>query len=124
PDAIMIGEIRDAETAETAVRAANSGHLVLATLHAPVAVAAIESLLNLGVPPAFLSGALLGVISQRLVRTLCPECKTRFDISETPHSFVEVKRYLEPGQAERLFGPKGCPGCRMLGFSGRSGVFE
>ncbi len=124
PDVIMIGEVRDAETAETAVRAANSGHLVLATLHAPVAAGAIDSLLALGVPPAFLAGSLLGVVSQRLVRTLCMECKTAFDISDTPHSFVEVKRYLEPGQSERLFGPKGCPACRMMGYSGRSGVFE
>ena len=124
PDIIMIGEVRDAETAETAVRAANSGHLVLATLHAAIAAGAVESLLSLGVPPPFLGSSLLGVVSQRLVRTLCPECKTAFDISETPHSFVEVKRYLEPGQGERLFGPKGCPACRMLGYSGRSGVFE
>ncbi len=124
PDVIMIGEVRDAETAETAVRAANSGHLVLATLHAPIAAGAVESLLALGVAPTFLAASLLGVVSQRLVRTLCPECKTAFDISETPHSFVEVKRYLEPGQAERLFGPKGCPACRMLGYAGRSGVFE
>jgi type II secretory ATPase GspE/PulE/Tfp pilus assembly ATPase PilB-like protein len=124
PDVIMIGEVRDPLTAETAVRAANSGHLVLATLHAPLAAGAVDSLLNLGVPPPFLAGSLLGVVSQRLVRTLCAECKTSFPIDNSPHSFDEVRRYLEPGQGERLYGPLGCAGCRLLGYSGRSGVFE
>ena len=111
PDVIMIGEVRDAETAETAVRAANSGHLVLATLHAPIAAGAIESLLALGVAPTFLASSLLGVVSQRLVRTLCPECKMSVEISETPHSFVEVKRYLEPGQGGTAVRPQGL--CRL-----------
>jgi type II secretory ATPase GspE/PulE/Tfp pilus assembly ATPase PilB-like protein len=124
PDVIMVGEVRDAETAATAVRAANSGHLVLATMHAPVAAGAVDTLLNLGVPPPFLAGSLVGVVSQRLVRTLCAECKAGFDISETPHSFVEVKRFLGPGTGERLFGPRGCSACRMMGYAGRSGVFE
>jgi type II secretory ATPase GspE/PulE/Tfp pilus assembly ATPase PilB-like protein len=124
PDVIMIGEVRDPLTAETAVRAANSGHLVLATLHAPLAAGAVDSLLNLGVPPPFLAGSLLGVVSQRLVRTLCPECKTGYPLGDSPHSFAEVQRYLGPGQGERLFGPRGCAGCRQLGYTGRSGVFE
>src|SRR5271166_3700396 len=80
PDVIMIGEIRDMPTAETAVRAANSGHLVLSTLHAPVAAGAIPSLLNLGVHPHFLASSLLGVVAQRLIRTLCPVCKMSFDV--------------------------------------------
>src|SRR5205807_7676188 len=71
PDVIMVGEIRDPVTAETAVRAANSGHLVLATLHAPIAAGAIQSMLSLGIPHHFLGSALRGVIAQRLVRTLC-----------------------------------------------------
>ena len=84
PDVIMVGEIRDPTTADTAVLAANSGHMVLATLHAPVAAAAIDSMLAYNVQPHFLSTCLLGVISQRLVRTLCPHCKVSFDLSGAP----------------------------------------
>jgi type II secretory ATPase GspE/PulE/Tfp pilus assembly ATPase PilB-like protein len=124
PDVIMIGEIRDPETADIAVRAANSGHLVLSTVHAPGAAGVIPSLLNLGVHPHFLANSLLGALAQRLVRTLCPHCKLVFDISDAPNSFEEVKRLLEPGQGDRLYGPKGCERCGSLGFAGRTGVFE
>jgi type II secretory ATPase GspE/PulE/Tfp pilus assembly ATPase PilB-like protein len=124
PDVIMIGEIRDAETAETAVHAANSGHLVLATLHAPIAAGAIQSMLRLGVHPHFLSSSLLGVMAQRLIRTLCPKCKMSYDHSFAPHTFEEVQQWLEPGQGESLYGPKGCADCHMTGYSGRTGVFE
>jgi type II secretory ATPase GspE/PulE/Tfp pilus assembly ATPase PilB-like protein len=124
PDVIMIGEVRDPETAEIAVRAANSGHLVLATLHAPVAAGVIPSMLNLGVHPHFLASSLLGAIAQRLVRTLCPHCKLDFDLTDSPHTFDDVKRFLEPGEGYRLYGPRGCPECRQLGFAGRTGVFE
>jgi len=124
PDVIMIGEIRDAETADTAVRAANSGHLVLATLHAPVAAGAVASLLNLGVHPHFLASSLLGVLAQRLVRTLCKECKIGFDLYDSPHTFDDVKPHLQPGEGERIFGANGCPACKMMGFSGRTAVVE
>ena len=124
PDVIMIGEIRDATTAETTVRAANSGHLVFATMPSPVAAGAIQSLRSLGVRPHFLSTCLLGVISQRLVRTLCPRCRQAYDISNAPHTFDEVKQWLEPGEGENLYGPKGCDDCAMTGYGGRSGIFE
>jgi len=124
PDVIMVGEIRDPETAETAVRAANSGHLVLATLHAPVAAAAIQSMLGLGVHPHFLSSCLLGVIAQRLLRTLCPQCKSAFDMSAAPHTFDEVRQWLEPGQGQSVHGPGGCAACHQSGYIGRTGVFE
>jgi type II secretory ATPase GspE/PulE/Tfp pilus assembly ATPase PilB-like protein len=124
PDVIMVGEIRDAETAATAVRAANSGHLVLSTLHAPVAAGAVPSLLNLGVHPHFLASSLLGVVAQRLVRTLCPQCKMGFDVSEAMHTFDEVRKYLEPGQGQQIYGPSGCEACKMVGYAGRTGVFE
>jgi type II secretory ATPase GspE/PulE/Tfp pilus assembly ATPase PilB-like protein len=124
PDVIMIGEIRDPVTAETAVRAANSGHLVLTTLHAPVAAGSIQNLLSLGVHPHFLASCFLGAIAQRLCRTLCPKCKVPFDLSDAPHTFDEVKQWLEPGQGNQMFGPRGCPECRMMGYSGRTGVFE
>ncbi len=124
PDVIMVGEIRDSKTAETAVRAANSGHLVLATLHAPVAAGAIQSMLSLGVHPHFLSSSLRGVVAQRLIRTLCPDCKMTFDLTMAPHTFDEVKQWLEPGEGHLLYAPKGCPKCLMTGYTGRTGVFE
>jgi type II secretory ATPase GspE/PulE/Tfp pilus assembly ATPase PilB-like protein len=126
PDVIMVGEVRDPDTAETVVRAANSGHLVLATLHAPVAAGAIQSMLSLGVHPHFLASSLLGTVAQRLVRTLCPECKVTYDLSDSPMSFDEVKKWLTPEEGHVLYGPKpaGCPKCRTLGYVGRMGVFE
>ena len=125
PDVIMVGEIRDHMTAETAVRAANSGHLVLATLHAPIASAAVQSMLSLGVHPHFLSSSLIGIIAQRLVRTLCPACKVSFDVFDSaPHIFDEVRPWLERGQGEYLYVAKGCKECYQSGYSGRTGVFE
>ena len=124
PDVIMIGEIRDEETAATSVRAANSGHLVLATLHAPVASGAIQSLRALGANPYFLSSCLLGVVAQRLVRTLCPSCRVAYDISESPETFAEIRELLEPGLGGFIYGPGGCEACRQLGYRGRIGVFE
>ncbi len=124
PDVILIGEIRDAITAEIAIRAANSGHLVLASLHAPSAPGAVQSLLGLGVNPYFLSGALQGIVAQRLVRTLCPSCKGSFELDEMPRTFEEVSDSLEPGEGRALFGATGCPACLGTGYSGRTGVFE
>lgn len=124
PDVIMIGEIRDPVTAATAVHAANSGHLVLATMHAPTAAGAVQSLLGLGVPASFLAGSLLGVVAQRLVRTLCPACKTPFDLTYAPHTFDEVRPWLEPAQGEVIYAARGCPKCHRTGYTGRSGVFE
>jgi type II secretory ATPase GspE/PulE/Tfp pilus assembly ATPase PilB-like protein len=120
----LVGEIRDPVTAETAVRAANSGHLVLASLHAPSAAGAVQSLLSLDVHPHFLSNSLHGVIAQRLVRTLCPKCKVPFDLGETLHTFDEVRTWLEPGQGQAIYGARGCPDCYQTGYSGRTGVFE
>jgi type II secretory ATPase GspE/PulE/Tfp pilus assembly ATPase PilB-like protein len=124
PDVIMVGEIRDPVTAETAVRAANSGHLVLASLHAPSAAGAIQSMLSLEAHPHFLSSSLQGVIAQRLVRTLCPKCKVPFELGDAPATFDEVRSWLEPGQGEYLYGAKGCGNCYQSGYAGRTGVFE
>jgi general secretion pathway protein E len=123
PDVIMIGEIREEETALTAVRAAATGHLVLSTLHAPVASAAVHSMLRLGVQPRALSHALLGVISQRLVRTLCPACKQKFPFPPSK-AFESVRQWLEQDAAVAMYGPQGCPTCFMTGFAGRTGLFE
>ena len=124
PDIIMIGEIRDVDTAATAVRAANSGHLVLATLHAPTASGAIHSMLALGAHPYFLSGCLLGVVAQRLVRTLCEKCRIKYDISESTGTFEEIEAFLESGQGKAIYGPGGCDECFQVGYAGRSGLFE
>jgi type II secretory ATPase GspE/PulE/Tfp pilus assembly ATPase PilB-like protein len=124
PDVIMIGEIRDPVTAETAVHAANSGHLVFATLHAPVAAGAINSMLALGVNPHFLAASMLGALSQRLVRRLCDQCKVAYELTGATHTFEEVRRWLEPGQGEHIYSAKGCPACHFEGFIGRTGVGE
>jgi type II secretory ATPase GspE/PulE/Tfp pilus assembly ATPase PilB-like protein len=123
-DVILVGEIRDPVTAETTVRAAKSGMLVLATLHAPTAPAAIDSMYALGVHPYFLASSLLGVLAQRLVRTLCPACKLPVDISESPQTFDDVRRWLAPDQGQAIYAAAGCPACRQEGYTGRTGVFE
>ena len=124
PDVIMVGEIRDPITAETAVRAANSGQLVFATLHAPIAAGAIDSMLALDVVPYFLSTCLIGVVSQRLVRTLCENCKMSFDLSAAPKTFDDIKQHLEPGQGECLYSAPGCDACHGEGYTNRTGVVE
>ena len=124
PDIIMIGEIRDPETADTAVRAANSGHLVLATIHASIAVGAVQSMRSLGVNPHFLASGLRGILSQRLVRTLCPQCKVAIDLSHAPRTFDEVRPWLKPEEGHALHAAKGCPACQQIGYAGRTGVFE
>jgi type II secretory ATPase GspE/PulE/Tfp pilus assembly ATPase PilB-like protein len=124
PDVIMIGEVRDEETAATAVRAANSGHLVLATLHSPVAAGAIQSLRALGANPYFVSSCLLGVVAQRLLRVLCPKCRVALDIRESPETFADIRSILEPSLGDFLYGPSGCDACRRQGYDGRTGVFE
>jgi general secretion pathway protein E len=124
PDVIMVGEIRDIITAQTAVRAANSGHLVLATLHAPTAAGAVQSMLNLGVHPHFFASSLRGVIAQRLVRTLCTKCRIGLDLSEAPLTFEEVRPWLGQYDGRQLFTATGCEECRRSGYAGRTGVFE
>jgi type II secretory ATPase GspE/PulE/Tfp pilus assembly ATPase PilB-like protein len=123
PDVIMIGEIRDAETAQTAVQAAGSGHLVLSTLHAPVAAAAVHSLLRLDVHANLLSNSLIGVISQRLLRTLCPSCKHTYPLAEATVS-EWVRHWLATNNITSLAAADGCESCGNMGYSGRTGVFE
>src|SRR5437660_7429779 len=106
----MVGEVRDAQTADAAVWAANSGVLVLTTVHAPSVEGAIQSLRGFGVPAAFLSTSVRGVISTRLVRTLCPECRQLEADGDGP-SMDEVIRYLEPGQPTMRYTAHGCDKC-------------
>ncbi|MDY7562308.1 GspE/PulE family protein [Pseudomonas sp. 10B1] len=122
PDIIMIGEIRDLETAEMAIQAALTGHLVLSTLHTNDAPSAISRLLELGVPHYLLKATILGVMAQRLVRTLCPHCKAPIELEET-----DWQTLTRPWQAPLPTGAHravGCAECRDTGYRGRAGVYE
>ncbi len=122
PDIIMIGEIRDLPTAEIAIQAALTGHLVLSTLHTNDAPSAITRLLDLGLPHYLIQGTLTGIVAQRLVRTLCPHCKTLTTVDE-----VEWQTLVYPWKVEmpRQAGmPRGCLECRKTGFLGRRAIFE
>jgi general secretion pathway protein E len=122
PDVIMVGEIRDLETAEMAIQAALTGHLVLSTLHTNDAPSAITRLLDLGVPPYLLRSTLLGILAQRLARTLCPHCKKPLDLdAQSWEELVKPWRAPLPRTAK---GPSGCLECRMTGYMGRVGIVE
>ncbi len=122
PDIIMVGEIRDLETAEMAVQSALTGHLVLSTLHTNDAPTAITRLLELGLPPYLIRSTMLGVMAQRLVRILCPHCKVEGQIDKvTWHDLVAPWTVAKP---EKIYHPKGCLECRDTGFIGRMGIYE
>lgn len=132
PDIVMVGETRDLETAEIAVRAALTGHLVLSTLHTNDAAGVIPRLLDLGIQPYLLSPALNGIVGQRLVRKLCPKCKAKREVSSeeeekikkilaviSPHANVDV-----PKELPEIYKAVGCPACNNLGYKGRIGIYE
>ena len=123
PDIIMVGEIRDLQTAEMAVQAALTGHLVFSTLHTNDAPSAVTRLLELGIPSYLINATLLGVLAQRLVRTLCKQCKTR-DGESTREALGEVVKPWQINGGYRPFKPVGCVDCRMTGFLGRMGLYE
>jgi general secretion pathway protein E len=123
PDIIMIGEIRDLDTAQMAVQASLTGHLVLSTLHTNDAPSAITRLLDLGVPHYLIASTLNGVLAQRLVRTLCPHCKRAQPI-EPGAWYSLVDKHHAPPPPESGFGPVGCLECRRTGFLGRVGLYE
>ena len=126
PDIIMVGEIRDLETAEMAVQAALTGHLVLSTLHTNDAPSAVARLLELGVPPYLLNATLNGVMGQRLVRTLCPQCKQKVELHrrEDQDAWEALVAPWKSKHPAKLYKPVGCLECRMTGFMGRIGVYE
>ena len=124
PDIIMIGEIRDLETAEMAVQAALTGHLVFSTLHTNDAPSALTRLMELGVPAYLLNATILGVLAQRLVRTLCPQCKQPDDGASTELLAEAVKPWKINSGNWRPYKPVGCVDCRMTGFRGRMGIYE
>jgi general secretion pathway protein E len=120
PDVVMIGEIRDLETAEIAVQASLTGHLVLSTLHTNTAVGAVTRLQDMGIEPFLLSSSLLGALAQRLVRVLCEDCKTPYE----PNSGEREVMGLAPDQAVALYCPTGCERCNHQGYRGRTGIYE
>jgi general secretion pathway protein E len=123
PDIIMVGEIRDLETAEMAIQAALTGHLVLSTLHTNDAPSAVMRLLELGVPYYLLEATLIGIMAQRLVRTLCPHCKAPDGElnDDVWHSIGGAWKIPKP---DTVYRPIGCPECRQTGFRGRTGLYE
>ncbi|RYF27818.1 MAG: type II/IV secretion system protein [Comamonadaceae bacterium] len=123
PDIIMVGEIRDLETAEMAIQAALTGHLVFSTLHTNDAPSAITRLMELGVPPYLLNATLLGVLAQRLVRTLCKQCKQK-DETASPEALGDFVKPWKINGAYQPYKPVGCVDCRMSGFRGRMGLYE
>ncbi|MDR1529276.1 MAG: Flp pilus assembly complex ATPase component TadA [Burkholderiales bacterium] len=123
PDIIMVGEIRDKATADMAVQAALTGHLVLSTLHTNDAPSALTRLLDLGVPGYLINSTLLGVMAQRLVRTLCPKCKTLDGVVDEA-AWTALTRSFNIKRPEKVYRAVGCLDCRMTGYLGRIGLYE
>ncbi|HZK53205.1 MAG TPA: GspE/PulE family protein [Desulfosporosinus sp.] len=119
PDVIMIGEIRDEETARIAISASLTGHLVLSTLHTNTAAEALARLMDMGIEPYLLASAVSGVLSQRLVRRLCEHCKAAYKVSETEKRTLRI-----PASITVLYRATGCPECLQTGFRGRIGIHE
>lgn len=122
PDIIMIGEIRDQETADIAIQAALTGHLVLSTLHTNDAPSAVTRMLDIGVPPYLIQSSVLGIMAQRLVRTLCPHCKRAAEISD--EAWNELVSPWKATKPKQVYEPVGCLECRDTGYQGRKGIYE
>jgi type II secretory ATPase GspE/PulE/Tfp pilus assembly ATPase PilB-like protein len=122
PDVMMIGEIRDTETAQITVRSALTGHLVFSTLHTNDAAGAIARLLDMGIEPFLAASSILVVLAIRLVRLLCPHCKRRINVEPVIFEQLGINESL--CDVETVYGPVGCPQCRHTGFAGRTGIFE
>lgn len=123
PDIIMVGEIRDLQTAEMAVQAALTGHLVFSTLHTNDAPSAVSRLMELGVPAYLINATLLGVLAQRLVRTLCSNCREK-DETASREALTDMVKPWQLNGGYRPFKPVGCVDCRLTGFKGRLGLYE
>jgi type II secretory ATPase GspE/PulE/Tfp pilus assembly ATPase PilB-like protein len=117
PDIMMVGEIRDLETAEVAVQAALTGHLVFSTLHTNDAAGGAARLMHMGIPPYLITSAATAVIAQRLVRLICPECRQEVSDAKTP-------RLLVDGAPIASYRGKGCEACRFTGYHGRTAIYE
>jgi general secretion pathway protein E len=121
PNVILVGEIRDLETAEIAIQASLTGHLVFSTLHTNDAPSAITRLVDMGVEPFLVGSSLVAVLAQRLIRVLCKDCREDY---EAPRQEL-LELGIRPGEKPiRVYGPKGCAGCNYAGYRGRIGIFE
>ena len=120
PDVVLVGEIRDLETAEISVQASLTGHLVLSTLHTNTAVGAVTRLVDMGVEPFLIASSLVGVLAQRLVRRLCPDCKELYSPDATERDLLGIVADSD----RRLYKAKGCPSCDQVGYKGRLGIYE
>ncbi len=118
PDIIMIGEIRDTETAEIAIRASITGHLVLSTIHTNDAASSVVRLIDMGIEPFLVASSLVGVVAQRLVRNICPRCKTAYRPTHSEMMMLSMKEPLP------IYKGEGCPYCNFTGYKGRSGIHE
>ena len=119
PDVLMIGEIRDRETADNAIQAALTGHLVLSTLHTNDAPTAITRLLDIGVPAFLITSTVNGIIAQRLLRSVCQECKYERLLTSDEVTYLDLER-----KEYKVWEGKGCDACRGTGYKGRTGIFE
>ncbi len=122
PDIIMVGEIRDAETARMATQAALTGHLVISTLHTNDAPTAVSRILDLGIPSYLIKSTLLGVMAQRLVRSFCPHCKKETEVSNA--DWDNLVKPWKVGKPKKIYEPGGCLECRNTGYMGRQGIYE
>jgi type IV pilus assembly protein PilB len=122
PDVIMVGEMRDLETSQIAIQASLTGHLVISTLHTNDAPGAVTRLVDMGVEPFLISSTLMGVLAQRLVRTICKDCKTGFEPTEQQIELLSLKP--EDVAGKELFYGSGCGECNDTGYKGRKGIYE
>ncbi|MBC8207038.1 MAG: type II/IV secretion system protein [Kiritimatiellales bacterium] len=125
PDVIMVGEIRDRDTAEIAIRAALTGHLVFSTLHTNDSAGTVNRLLDMGIEPFLVASSVEGIIAQRLIRRLCPVCRVPVEIDDTKREFLKGEGFpLEELETKSIYEPVGCDACRGSGFKGRTGIYE
>ena len=119
PDVVMVGEIRDLETAQTAVHASLTGHLVMSTVHTNTAVGAVTRLVDIGVEPFLIASSVVGILAQRLVRVLCSECKSASEPNALERMFLG-----EHAEGAVVYRPTGCEACSWSGYRGRTGIYE
>ncbi len=124
PDVIMVGEIRDAETAQIAVQAALTGHLVFSTLHTNDAASALTRLIDMDVETFLISSSVIGVIAQRLVRVICEKCKEEYTPGKDVLSGLDLKVNSKGNSSVKLFRGTGCPFCKNTGYYGRTSIYE
>lgn len=125
PDVIMVGEIRDRDTAEIAIRAALTGHLVFSTLHTNDSAGSINRLLDMGIEPFLVASSVEGIVAQRLIRRLCPACRQAVEIDDIKKEFLKGEGFpIEELETKTIYEPAGCDDCRGSGFKGRTGIYE